>query len=96
MTEEQMCAFIEIAQLGWTMGCEHPLEWFMNYMLHQPPLVPWEDWSEIERKAYDAFIAFFRGCDSGPGDPIVALDKKAFIEMVNNHYSKSPLRLVER
>ena len=70
MTPEQMTQFVKHAQAGVACGLEHPFEWYVNatrWLMHS---TPYPDIPAREQEIAEAFLAFFRGCDGMPDDPI--------------------------
>lgn len=89
MTSKQKDIFISIAQMGVACGLDHPYEWLMNYDLHAPQLMSYTDVNKNMNRAYDAFLAFFKGCGSYPEDPMETWDQKQMIDAINEFYRRS-------
>ena len=87
MTDKEKSTFIEIAQLGIACGLEHPFEWIENFLYHGLQLHRFEDQHKLEVNAVDAFVAFYKGCDSYHGK-YSHLTRESFMEMVNEWYNR--------
>ena len=86
MNQKQKDKFIEIAQFGVSCGLEHPFEWIENFLYHGLQLCPFEERHELEVNAVDAFVAFYKCCDSYPGE-YNYLTRESFMGMVNDWYN---------
>ena len=73
MTPEQRDFFVWIAQLGVCCGLDHPLEWLMNYQLHQMNLEVYEDIPARRVLAWETMFAFYKG--TGPEFEEMALEQ---------------------
>ena len=93
MADDQRSLFVSIAQMGWACGLAHPYEWLMNYLVHALGFV--DDPVQREKDAVEAFVAFFRGCESGPGDPCRCLTPERLMENIGEwYYRKNPEHLL--
>lgn len=82
MTPEQEHTFVKVAQAGVACGLSHPYEWWENHVVHMADITGDYD------KVLDAFIAFFRGTESMPDDPIANLTREEFITHVYQWYGR--------
>ena len=88
MTVEQMERFVWVAQMGVACGLDHPYEWFRNYELHFLPTIPYEETLVEYRKTLEAFVAFFRGTDAEPDDPVRNLTNEQFLDRMTDYYRR--------
>lgn len=64
MTQEQKDFFIWMAQLGVCCGLETPLEWLLNYQMHQGNLEVYTDIPAKLQLSWETMFAFYR--NTGP------------------------------
>ena len=89
MTPEQMQAFVEAAQVGMACGLDHPLEWYVNVTSGMwISAMPYDKVPAYVERMTDAFLAFYRGTDSCPGDPVKNLTVQGLQDMIQRHYAQ--------
>jgi hypothetical protein len=87
MTSDQKDIFIQVAQVGMACGLTHPWEWFANAM--RMDFLPFAQRPDIEERVLQAFVAFWCGCGSGPGDPCENATVEDLIKEVNRYYAQA-------
>jgi hypothetical protein len=87
MTPQQMQTFVQAAQAGIACGLSHPLEWFSN-AYEMISHGPWIDQASSDIALTDAFVAFYRGTDCQPDDPVANLDHDGLRKMLEQFYQK--------
>ena len=87
MTPDQMKIFIGAAQMGMACGLEHPWEWLANAeraLVHGP----WADLGKNTIALHEAFLAWWHGCGSHPGDYCETATVEQMIEEINRWYQR--------
>lgn len=87
MNDEQMKTFIASAQMGIACGLSYPHEWMINSFRNLYH-VPWKEIPTREANIEDAFLAFYRGTGSMPGDPVEKWTKKDLWNYIDTKYKQ--------
>lgn len=86
MTEEQKSLFVSAAISGIVCGLWHPYEWLVNYNRNLQHWCVYEEIPQREREMNEAFLALFRECDCGEGDPVKFWTVDDMYAAINNYY----------